>query len=442
MWYYISLQQFCVFNLWVSITLCTIVLLVKLMRKIFYGWWVVIGAFILLLCTTGSRIYAFPVFFEAMLNDMGWSRAQTAGALSIGLLLSGSLTPIIGMLIHKIGVRKIMVSGSLIACTGYLLLSTVTEIWQFYFFYGVIVAIGSACTSIVPNMTAVEGWFAQKKSTALGIASAGVGAGGAVMAPLAGTLIALYSWQTAFLYLAGIIALVGIPVSFFIMRTPDEKKYSLVEKTQEKITQDNLPGLAGVSLRQAIKIKTFWLISAAAMLWAWSYSTGLIHQVAFAVDIGIEKLVAAGAVGLLSGFSIPARVIFGRLGDILQKKYVFMMGTLLQTMAFIVLMRTTSIGMLYLYAALIGFNLGAVTPILPGLIAEHFGRRHFGTIYGAAFFIQTLGMVIGPIFAGWIFDNSGSYYSAFLTAASLSFASMIAIYFTGKRPAHTPQEIN
>ncbi len=401
------------------------------MRKIFYGWWVVSGAFILLLCTTGSRIYAFPVFFDAMLHDMGWSRAQTAGALSLGLLLSGSITPVIGMLIHKIGVRKIMLFGSLVACTGYILLSTVTEIWQFYLFYGVIVAIGSACTSIVPNMTTVEGWFTQKKSTALGIASAGVGAGGAVMAPVAGTLIALYGWQTAFLYLAGITALVGIPVSFFIMRTPGEKNYSFIKKTQEKVIQDNPPELAGASLSQAMKTKPFWLIAAAAMLWAWSYSTGLIHQVAFAVDIGIDKLAAAGAVGLLSGFSIPARIMFGRLGDIIQKRYVFMMGTLLQMVAFIVLMRTTNIGMLYLYAALIGFNLGAVTPILPGLIAEHFGRRHFGTIYGAAFFLQTLGMVIGPIFGGWIFDTTGSYYSAFLTAASLSLASMIVVYFTG-----------
>ena len=80
------------------------------MRKPYYGWWVVVGAFVLLLCTTGSRIYAFPVFFEAMLHDTGWSRAQTAGALSLGFLLSGLLTPVIGMLIHKIGVRKIMLS--------------------------------------------------------------------------------------------------------------------------------------------------------------------------------------------------------------------------------------------------------------------------------------------------------------------------------------------
>jgi len=397
------------------------------MRKFNYGWWVVTGAFILLLCTTGSRVYAFPVFFEAMLHDMGWSRAQTAGALSIGLLLSGSITPVIGMFIHRIGVRRIMVSGSLIACTGYFLLSTVTEIWQFYVFYGVIVAMGSACISIVPNMTAVEGWFTRKKSTALGIASTGVGAGGAIMAPVAGKLIALYGWQTAFLYLAGIIAVVGIPVSFFIMRTPDEKNNTFIKK----ISQDNLPGLAGASLKEAMKTKDFWLIGAASMLWAWSYNTGLIHQVAFAVDIGIDKLVAAGAVGLLSGFSIPARIIFGKLGDTIQKRYIFMIGTLLQIIAFIVLMRTTTIGMLYLYAALIGFNLGAITPILPGLVAQHFGRRHFGTIYGATFSLQTLGMVIGPVFGGWIFDISGSYYSAFLTAALLSLASMITIYFTG-----------
>jgi MFS family permease len=170
------------------------------------------------------------------------------------------------------------------------------------------------------------------------------------------------------------------------------------------------------------------------MLWAWSYNTGLTHQVAFAVDIGIDKLAAAGAVGLLSGFSIPARIIFGRLGDTIQKRYIFMVGTFLQIISFIVLMRTTNIGMLYLYAALIGLNMGAITPILPGLVAQQFGRKDFGTIYGAAFSLQTLGMVIGPVFGDWIFDAIGSYYSAFLTAAVLSLASMITVYFTGNTP--------
>jgi MFS family permease len=181
-----------------------------------------------------------------------------------------------------------------------------------------------------------------------------------------------------------------------------------------------------------MKTRAFWLISFSGLFWAWSYSTGLIHQVAFAVDIGIDKLIAAGAVGLLSGFSIPARIFFGRLGDSIQKRYVFMIGTTLQVLAFIVLLRTTNIAMLYLYSMLSGFNLGGVTPILPGLIAEHFGRRYFGTLYGAAFFMQTIGMVIGPIFGGWIFDITSSYYIAFLSACLLSFVATLTIYFSGK----------
>ena len=211
------------------------------------------------------------------------------------------------------------------------------------------------------------------------------------MAPFAATLIALYGWQTSFLYLAAIMALIGIPVSFFIMRTLNEKTYSSAKSPRETTEQDNLPELAGASLKQAMITKTFWLIAAAAMLWAWSYSTGLIHQVAFAVDIGIEKLAAAGAVGLLSGFSIPSRVLFGRLGDTMQKRYVFMMGTLLQTIAFIVLMGTTSIGMLYLYAALIGFNLGAVTPILPATLPMRRNKPlRLATSYSKSYYIGSI----------------------------------------------------
>lgn len=168
------------------------------------------------------------------------------------------------------------------------------------------------------------------------------------------------------------------------------------------------------------------------MLWAWAYSAGLVHQVAFAVDIGIDRVVAAGAVGLLTAFSIPGRLGFGRLGDLIDKRYVFMMGTSLQIAAFIVLMRATNVTMLYVYSFLVGVNIGGLAPILPGLIVDYFGRKHFGAIYGLSYFMLTLGVLIGPIYAGWMFDVTGSYYLAFLTSVVLSFIAMIAVYLAGR----------
>jgi len=162
--------------------------------------------------------------------------------------------------------------------------------------------------------------------------------------------------------------------------------------------------------------------------------TGLIHQVAFAVDVGIERVAAAGAVGLLAVFSIPARLGFGRLGDLLDKRYVFMMGTFLQIVAFIVLMRTTNLTMLYIYSLLIGINIGGATPIFPGLLLDHFGKKYFGVIYGVSSFMLCLGGAIGPIYGGWIFDINESYSAAFLTSIIVSIIAMIAVYLSGAPP--------
>ena len=394
--------------------------------RIFYGWWVVGAAFILLFCAGGS-LYAFPVFFDAMVRDMGWSRTETAAVFSVGILVVGAIGPIIGILMKKIRLRLIMVFGSVTAGIGFLLLSTVNELWQFYVFYGLVLSIGIACIHLIPNLAAVQSWFMQKRSTVLGIATAGIGAGGAAMAPLVGWLISKYDWQTAFLFLAGVIVLIGVPVSAMVMRTGEEGRSALAEG-QEKTTTE------GVRLSQALKERAFWLVSTGVMLWAWAYSVGLVHQVAFAVDIGIERPVAAGAVGLLSAFSIPGRLGFGKLGDLIDKRYVFMMGTSLQMLAFIVLMRTTNITMLYIYSFLVGVNVGGLAPILPGLIADYFGRKHFGVIYGLSHFMVILGILIGSIYGGWIFDITGSYSFAFLTSVVLSLIAMIAVYLA-RRPS-------
>lgn len=201
------------------------------MRKIFFGWWVVGGAFVLLFCSIGTQFYAFPVFFEAIISDMGWTRAQTATALSVGILVVGAIGPIIGTLMEKVRLRLIMIFGSLTAGIGFLLLSTVNELWQLYVFYGLVLSIGIACIQLIPNLAAVESWFTQKKSTALGIATAGIGAGGAVMAPLVGWLISRYDWRTAFVFLGGIVMLIGVPISTLVMRTGEEGKSGTQGKT-------------------------------------------------------------------------------------------------------------------------------------------------------------------------------------------------------------------
>lgn len=361
---------------------------------------------------------------------MGWARTQVALALTIGTFVIGAMGLLVGGLIHKVGLRPVMLCGTLIAGLGFLLLTTVTEPWQFYLYYGLVLSAGMAGIEAVPNMTAVETWFDRGKSTALGIATTGMGVGGVVMAPLAGWLISRYDWQTAFASMAGIVILVGIPISAIIMRTPGGRKVAPGQEQQKGLEARD------ATIGQALRQKSFWLISIGAMLWLWAYLIGLTHQVAFAVDIGIDRVAAAGAVGLLCAFSIPGRLGFGKLGDIMDKRYVMMMAASLQVAAFAILLKTTNLTMLYIYSCLIGVGVGGLTPILPGLLADYFGGSHFSAIYGAAGMVMTLGLMIGPVYGGWIFDTTGSYSLAFLSGIIITLLAVILVYLAPKSHSH------
>jgi MFS family permease len=396
------------------------------MRRIYYGWWVVGGAFLLLFSGVGTHFYAFPVFFEVMVTDMGWARTQTALAMTIGTLVGGSMGILVGWLVHRIGLRPVMLCGTVVAGLGFFLLRSVAEPWQFYLYYSVMLSVGVAGIGTISNMMAVEAWFDRGKSIALGIATTGIGAGGAVMPLLAGWLISRYDWQTACVFMAGLVVVVGVPTSAIVMRTP---------RGQELVSQQaQRPGVKvdDAAMGQALRQRSFWLISLSGMLWYWAYMIGLTHQVAFAVDMGIDRVAAAGAVSMLCVFSIPARIGFGKLGDIMDKRYVMMMAAGLQGLALVVLLKTTNLGMLYLYSALVGIGVGGLTPILPGLVADYFGSRHFGAIYGALEMVTTLGVMIGPVYGAWIYDTTTSYYLAFLSGIIIALLAAILVYLAPK----------
>jgi MFS family permease len=396
------------------------------MKKGYYGWWVVGGAFLLLLCATGTHFYGFPVFFDVVVREMGWARTQAALAMTIGTLVAGLTGLLVGWLIHKIGLRPVMVCGTIVAGLGFLLLRTLAEPWQFYLYFGFIISMGVAGIGMIPDMTAVEAWFDHGKSTALGIAATGVGAGGVVMPLLVGWLISRYDWQIACLCMAGVLVLVGVPVSAIVMRIPRERKLR-----PDHVQQQGLK-VGDAAIGQALRRKSFWLVSVSAMLWLCAYTIGLTHQVAFAVDMGIDRVAAAGAVSMLSVFSIPARIGFGKLGDIMDKRYVMMVGATLQAVALVVLLRTSNLAMLYLYSALVGIGVGGLTPILPGLVADYFGRRHFGAIYGALEMVTTLGIMLGPVWGGWIYDATGSYHLAFLSGIIIALLAVLLVYLAPK----------
>src|SRR5512145_1080501 len=153
----------------------------------------------------------FGVFFVAMLDSFGWSRAATAGAISLAIIFEGACLPFAGGLIDRIGGRKTLIGGGLVLALGLSLASTISSIWQFYFWIGIVSAAGIALIGMVPHVAILTREFPQRRGTALGIAWAGGGFGIVLLVPVTQLMIDKWDWSWAYIGLAVITALLVIP---------------------------------------------------------------------------------------------------------------------------------------------------------------------------------------------------------------------------------------
>lgn len=408
-------------------------------KKKFYGPWIVAGSFVLQFCCYGIWIYTFPVFLPAMCEDMGWSRGDVAMALTLSTLLARLLFPVIGKITPKVGVRIILTFGCLVAAIGFILLSTLTTLWQFYLFYSLILTLGLASISVVPNSIAILNWYVKRRSSLLGITSAGSAVGGIVMVLVVQTFINSYGWSNAYLFLAGIFVMVAAPIAAFVMRTrpqdmgqlPDGDLPKKVNESARK--EDSISTAPTFMVGQALRTSAFWLLASTRFLWGLGYGAVIAHIVAFAMDIGLSAIVASGGVGFLCAFSIAGRLGFGWLGDRIDKRYVLMMAMASGLLSLILLMLTKTELLLYVSILFLGLSAGAFIPVNAAILAEYFGAKEFGTLYGLNLLTGGLGMVIAPSVAGYIFDFTGSYHIAF-TIGAVAMAGGIVLYFLAKPP--------
>ncbi len=389
--------------------------------KIFYGYWILLVAFLCLLIPTGCGYFVFSLFIRPLQADMGWNRAGIMVAFSILLLVTGGTSPFAGRIVDHYGPKRVICTGVPIMCLGLILLSTTTSLWQFYLGYA-IVGIGTAASSQVAASTMVSNWFNKKRGIAIGIMSMGIGAAGFIFAPLVGSyLIPSFGWRTSYLILAIIACVSLIPATLLIVKTkpsdiglfPDGINPTIPKKTNEGSSVSS----QGLSLKAAFITMAFWLIAISYLTGGFS-SVGVVQsQVPHFEDIGFSTATAVGALSLLGIASALGKFIFGWLCDKMKAKYVSAIGLVLQATGILILLNmssATSQTLLWFYALLFGFSLGSWLPTMSMLTSTSFGMRSYGTIFGLLSFFQCIGIASGPFIAGYIFDITGSYHDAFV----------------------------
>ena len=402
-------------------------------KKIFYGWWIVLAGSISQAYTSGTFWQGFGAFFDPIIEQFGWSRALTAGAMSLQRTESGAISPFVGWFIDKFGPRNVMLFGTALTALGFILLSRIQELWQFYAAF-LVLTVGLSFGTFLIVTTAVANWFVESRSKALSFTMAGSGLGG-VLVPVVIWIIATTDWRTGLVIVGIGCLIVGIPVSFVMKSRPED--YGMLpdgaplpdEPDEPNGSRDAAPRRSALSsevtmtTRQALRSRVFWQL-AIAMGVSGMVMSASIHQIPAITSFGISRNIAGFAILGVSIFSVVGRLGSGYFGDRIDKRHVIAVALLFQFVGTIVFAFSSEIWHLIIFVILWGFGFGASIPVRFALIADLFGRRHYGSIMGTLMTTSAVFGVIAPVLVGWIFDIRGNYREPF---ALMALTILIAI---------------
>jgi len=420
-------------------------MLVKIKNKIFYGW-VIVGIVFLIMSIAYAIYFSFPLFYVAILDHFGWSRAETAIIFSIGSIVYGIGSAVAGASLDRFGPRKTYTAGAIIMVIGVIGCRWATEIWQFFFFWGGLTACGVCMVGFIPCNTLVANWFVKWRSTAVGIAQAG-GRESFIMIPLVQFVIASLGWQNTFLVLAAIAGPAIVILAQFLKHSPldmgllpdgetvSEEKDESQPSRQERLIINKEWAATDWTVRRGLKQYRLWALFCASLTIGTGYSIVIVHQVAFMVDIGFTAMFASF---LLLIFGITSMV--GRLsafiGDIAGREVAFTIGSggVLVAFVMLVLSRDTSNAwMLYVYAVCFGLFSGLIGPILITTSADIFQGKHFGAILGFSNIGYGIGNAFGSWLGGYVFDTTNSYIIAFVVAIAAFILAATSIWIASPR---------
>jgi MFS family permease len=363
--------------------------------------WVIVAAGGVLGCVAIGGMFSLPVFLQPIARDTGWSVTGVSAAMTVGFLAMACTSMIWGTLSDRIGPLPVVLTGSIVLPASLALASQATSLLAFQIMFGLMVG-GSISAIFAPMMACVTGWFDTHRSLAVSLVSAGMGMAPLIMAPFAAWLVSHHDWRTSMLVVSAVVAAVMIPVSLLVRRPPALARANAVS------AGDGAPA-PEMSVAQALRSPQFIILIATNFLCCATHSGPIIHTVSYAVTCGIP-LIAAVSIYSVEGLAgLGGRIAFGLLGDRFGAKRVLVCGLLAQAFGALAYVFVRELAAFYAVAAVFGFIYAGTMPLYSVLVRENFPLRMLGTVIGGTAMAGSLGMAIGPLAGGLIYDSFASY---------------------------------
>ena len=409
----------------------------------FYGWIIVAISMVTGFFSAGVSNITMAVVLKPISDDLDWSRALTAAAVTMGSILGGILSPVFGPIADRLGPRFLLPSGGALVGLLAVGVSVSTEPWQFYATFVPARALTEFLLCGIVPFTAVANWFYLKRPRAMGLVAMSVPLGSAALSLIYQFFVTHYGWRSAFLAFGiSLWVLVVIPGAIFLRRQPED--LGLAPDGISPLPRANAPlslqkesqnTRAELSWTRAEAMRTgaLWLLVASAFLA--SIGTGGIafHTVAYFTDRSIAPVVAAGALSLMALSGAMGNGLWGALAERMHPRRLSVTTMLIAAGAVALLTQVREPFTAYLFAVLFGLTARGAAVLTQILLARYFGRLSYGAISSVLDPFHKGGLGLGALFAGLAFDFTGNYQTIFLIFMG-SYALSALLIFLARRP--------
>ncbi len=396
------------------------------MKKIFYGWWIVLATSLIHFWGAGTFFYSFTAFFNPIVGEFGWSYAATSFAASLRSIEGGLASPAVGFAADRWGARRLLIIGSILSGLGFILLSRTHALWSFYTLF-LFLSIGFSLLCPVPGWTALANWFTRRRGTALGILSTSIGMGGILVIGV-NWLIDTFGWRETMVIIGVGMWVIGIPASLVVRNRPEP--YGMLPDGEPAVSphidrggdtaEMNTAAEPGeFTVRQAAGTQTFWILALIVTLSSATVHALTVHVMPYLISAQFNRSTASVMASCLVLSSAIGRFGMGWLTAFISSRYLMAVSLLLQALGLLVLSFTHTMWQAVVVVLLFGPGYGGAVTLRLTLQADYFGRQAFGAIQGLIMAIAIIGTMSFPYLTGLYFDMFGDYRSTWLIMAGI-----------------------
>ncbi len=393
------------------------------------------GAFAAFTVSAGI-MHSYAVFLLAFIEEFRWSRAETSIAYSVSQLVAGGSSPLVGALVDRLGPRRLLVLGGVLLFAGLVGSALISALWQDVLFYGIVMTIGANCLGLVVFVPLLSRQFVRRRGMAISVVQSANGFGRATSAPVVQYLISTIGWRETFWVQAAFIA-AAVPLLAALFRRAARYPVASGPAAMTPASPEAPLPASNWTLSAAIRTPHFWLLFAVYLFTGLGSFLVSLHQLAFAVNVGFDKLYAAGVLGIGSFLAIGGTIVTGTLSDYIGREWSAILAYGISIIGVVCALLITSPDqhfLLWLHACFFGLTWGARGPAITAKTADLFPGSRLGTILGVITIGSGIGSAAGAWGAGWIFDLSGSYRLAFLLSILFYICGCIAFWALRRPP--------